>query len=114
MLGSAGLPALIVMAQVLYCPESPRWLLSKGRYPQAMESLERLRANKIQAARDLFYMHVLLVEEEEINRNKKNLFLEIFTVPRNRRAMYASQIVMFMQQFCGVGRNSRSIAQIRC
>ncbi|KAK7183843.1 hypothetical protein PSPO01_10179 [Paraphaeosphaeria sporulosa] len=28
--------------------------------------------------------------------------LELWTVPRNRRAMLASEIVMFMQQFCGV------------
>lgn len=27
---------------------------------------------------------------------------ELWTVPRNRRAMVASEIVMFMQQFCGV------------
>jgi hypothetical protein len=30
------------------------------------------------------------------------MFLELFTVPRNRRATLASWIVMFMQQFCGV------------
>jgi hypothetical protein len=28
--------------------------------------------------------------------------LELFTVPRVRRATLASGIVMFMQQFCGV------------
>ncbi|KAK2821788.1 hypothetical protein FQN49_007671 [Arthroderma sp. PD_2] len=28
--------------------------------------------------------------------------LELITVPRNRRALIASEIVMFMQQFCGV------------
>ena len=29
-------------------------------------------------------------------------FRQLFTVPRNRRAVLASVIVMFMQQFCGV------------
>lgn len=50
----AGIPALIIMSQVFFCPESPRWLMSKGRYDKAYESLLRLRSSDIQAARDLF------------------------------------------------------------
>ncbi|KAF8317882.1 hypothetical protein DL93DRAFT_2165313 [Clavulina sp. PMI_390] len=101
MLGSAGLPALFVMAQVFMLPESPRWLMKKGRYTKAYESLCRLRNTPLQAARDLYYIHVLLKEEENVVRNR-NLALELFTIPRVRRATIASGIVMFMQQFCGV------------
>ncbi|KAI0778880.1 hypothetical protein BD413DRAFT_464840 [Trametes elegans] len=101
MLGSAGVPALVVMSQVYFCPESPRWLMGKGRYDKAFESLLRLRETPLQAARDLYYIHVLLEAEVEI-QSGRNLFLELFTVPRNRRATLASTIVMFMQQFCGV------------
>ncbi|RPD63661.1 MFS sugar transporter [Lentinus tigrinus ALCF2SS1-6] len=101
MLGSAGVPALIIMTQVFFCPESPRWLIAKGRYDKAYESIRRLRKSNIQAARDLYYIHVLLEAEKEIQTGR-NLFLEMFTVPRNRRAALASGIVMFMQQFCGV------------
>jgi hypothetical protein len=61
----------------------------------------RLRYNKIQAARDVFYMAELLKVEENISK-ERNLLAELFSVPRNRRAMLASEIVMFMQQFCGV------------
>src|SRR5258708_37317365 len=91
MLGSAGVPALFVLAQVYLLPESPRWLMKKGRYREAMESLLRLRNSRLQAARDLYYIHVLLVEEEAITRSR-NLFLELFTIPRNRRASLASFI----------------------
>jgi len=101
MLASAGIPALIVMAQVWLCPESPRWLMSKGKYLKAFESLKRLRKSEIQAARDMYYIYVLLEAENEISRNH-NRALELFTVPRNARASLASGIVMFMQQFCGV------------
>lgn len=101
MLGSAGVPAIFVMAQVYLLPESPRYLIGKGRHDKALQSLQRLRNSNLQAARDLYYIHVLLEEEKFVTRDK-NLFVELFTVPRNRRAALASFIVMFMQQFCGV------------
>ncbi|KZS98381.1 proton myo-inositol cotransporter [Sistotremastrum niveocremeum HHB9708] len=102
MLASAGVPALIVMSQVWFCPESPRWLMGKGRYKDAYHSLLRLRGNSLKAARDLYYIHVLLEAEQEIAAKRGNRFLELFTIPRNRRASLACFIVMFMQQFCGV------------
>ncbi|KAI9718245.1 MAG: hypothetical protein M1812_004235 [Candelaria pacifica] len=101
MLGSAMLPAVIVCLFVFMCPESPRWYMSKNRHAKAYESMVRLRYNKVQAARDVFYMHTLL-EVEGGMKIGQNKLLELVTVPRNRRAMQASEIVMFMQQFCGV------------
>ncbi|KAK7455856.1 hypothetical protein VKT23_010893 [Stygiomarasmius scandens] len=101
MLGSAGLPALVIIIQVFFCPESPRWYMKKNRHRDAYLSLARLRRRPIQAARDLYYMYILLEAEKEISKNR-NRFLELFTVPRNRRATLASFIVMFMQQFCGI------------
>ncbi len=42
------------MSQVFFCPESPRWLMGRGRYADAYKSLERLRRHRLQAARDLY------------------------------------------------------------
>lgn len=97
MMGSAMLPAVIVCCFVFLCPESPRWYMSKGRYSAAYRSMCRLRYNKIQAARDIFYMHCLL-EQESSMKLGRNPLRELWTVPRNRHALYASEIVMFMQQ----------------
>ncbi|KAF8908823.1 hypothetical protein CPB85DRAFT_1222505 [Mucidula mucida] len=98
MLASAGVPALFIVAQVFFCPESPRWYIMKGRYRDAFNSLARLRHSRVQAARDLYYIHVLLDAENKITRNQSKL-VELFTVPRNRRAALASFIVMFI---CGI------------
>ena len=43
-----------------------------------------------------------MLEAEKEIKSDQNGFLQLFTVPRNRRAALASTIVMFMQQFCGV------------
>lgn len=72
--------------------------MSQGRHYKAYESMVKLRYNKVQAARDVFYMHTLLEAEEELKANKKYIALELITVPRNRRALIASEVVMFMQQ----------------
>lgn len=102
MMGSAMFPAVLVCFVVFLCPESPRWYLSKGSHPQAYRSMCRLRFNKVQAARDLFYMHTLLEAEATMKLGQPKL-IELITVPRNRRAMLASEIVMFLQQVCIFG-----------
>ena len=61
----------------------------------------RLRATPLQAARDMFYMNALLEAKADVQKSR-NPILELFRVPRNRRATQASGLVMFMQQFCGV------------
>ena len=102
MMGSAMMPAVIVVCFVFLCPESPRWYMSKGRHYKAYQSMVRLRYNKVQAARDIFYMHTLLEAETQLAFSRGNPVKELITVPRNRRALIGSEIVMFMQQFCGV------------
>ncbi|KAA8904797.1 hypothetical protein FN846DRAFT_951930 [Sphaerosporella brunnea] len=101
MLASAMVPPILVCAQVYFCPESPRFELSKGRHRRAFNSLARLRWSRVQAARDLFYMKTLLDAEGQMSTGLTKL-KEMFTVGRNRRAMQASELVMFMQQFCGI------------
>ena len=72
--------------------------MSKNRHYKAYQSMVRLRYNKVQAARDVYYMHTLLEAEREVEANQGNKVTELVKVPRNRRALVASEIVMFMQQ----------------
>ncbi|ROW04408.1 hypothetical protein VSDG_00820 [Cytospora chrysosperma] len=103
MMASAMIPAIIVCCLIPLYPESPRWYLTKGRHLDAYKAICELRLNKIQGARDLFYMHIgLKAEEEAMSIGKQNRIKEFLTIRRNRNAMIGSEIVMFMQQFCGV------------
>ncbi|PSN64692.1 plastidic glucose transporter 4 [Corynespora cassiicola Philippines] len=101
MLASTSIPPFLVMIQVYFCPESPRWYMEKGKYDKAFEALCRLRKHKLQAARDMYYAYKLL-EIEQAERAGRNPWKEFFFVRRNRRAAQSSFFVMFMQQFCGV------------
>ncbi|KAK3215883.1 hypothetical protein GRF29_8g1427028 [Pseudopithomyces chartarum] len=107
MLASPTILPLFVVAYVYTLPESPRWLLMKARqgnkkkYEEAFMSLCKLRHTKLQAGRDLFLIDHLLEGEEAIMQQQKP-FSELFTLGRNRRALTASVITMFLQQFCGV------------
>ncbi|CUM62643.1 uncharacterized protein PRCAT00000197001 [Priceomyces carsonii] len=102
MLGSACIPAIIVLVQVPFVPESPRWLMGKGRHKESFESLSSLRLERIAAARDCFYQYVLLQEEGSYDMSFLRKIIEMFKVRRNRNGALGAWIVMFMQQFCGI------------
>jgi len=83
--------------------------MKKGRVSQAYQSFLRLRNAPVQAARDLYYTYTLLEQEEILikesglstNGNFFTRFVELFTIPRIRRATQAAGIVMIAQQMCG-------------
>ncbi|KAF2839708.1 hypothetical protein M501DRAFT_932561 [Patellaria atrata CBS 101060] len=103
-IGSAFIPAIPLVIGIYFCPESPRWLMKKNRYRKAYESLLRLRFHPIQAARDLYYIHAQLQVEASIvgKSNYVTRFIQLFTIPRVRRATVASFVVMIAQQMCGI------------
>lgn len=88
---------------------SPRWYLKKGKVLSAFKSLCRLRNTPLQAARDVYYIQAQLDQEKRMieesglakTDNFVNRCIELFTIPRVRRATQASGIVMIAQQMCG-------------
>jgi MFS family permease len=113
-LGSAFIPAVPLAMLVYLCPESPRWYIKKGMHEKAFGSLLKLRKHPIQAARDLYYINTQIRIEEEIvgESNYVKRFMELFTIPRIRRATLASFIVMIAQQMCG--RYNLDLLQAQC
>jgi len=78
----------------------PKQYMKKNRYQKAYTSLLRLRFHPIQAARDLYYIHCQLQIEASIvgKSNYVTRFIQLFTIPRVRRATLASFTVMIAQQ----------------
>lgn len=76
--------------------------MSKRKFSQAYKSLLRLRNTPLQAASELYYIHAQLQQEEilieesgvSVKSNFFTRFIELFTIPRIRRATQASGIVM--------------------
>ncbi|KAK8090118.1 hypothetical protein PG997_005079 [Apiospora hydei] len=104
MLGAPFIPAVPLVFLIYFCPESPRWLMKKNRYPKAWVNLLVLRNHPIQVARDLYYIHAQLSIEQLITKKSNYLTRagQLFTIPRVRRANIAAFTVMLAQQMCGI------------
>jgi Sugar (and other) transporter. len=107
-LGSAFIPAVPLLCGIYFVPESGRWLVKKGKHAAAYRSLVKLRNTPLQAARDLYYIYVQLEAEKaailKLHSSKNNFLtraVELFTIPRVRRATQASGLIMIAQQMCG-------------
>ena len=62
-MASAAIPTLILLILIWTIPDSPRWLLKRGRLSQAFESLIALRRTRLQAAVELYYANAQVQAE---------------------------------------------------
>jgi MFS family permease len=107
-LGSAFIPSFVLACGIWFCPESPRWLMKNGKIAKGFNSMSRLRAHDIIAARDYYYSYVIYQEELKVARGA-NYFTRLwdcFRIPRIRRANYGASTVMLAQQMCGINSTS--------
>ena len=86
--------------------DRPRWYIKKRRFQKAFQSLLILRKHPILAARDLYSINAQIEVERDIIGDTSffKRFVELFTIPRVRRATLASWTVMIAQQMCGIVR----------
>ncbi|TKA83745.1 hypothetical protein B0A55_00080 [Friedmanniomyces simplex] len=100
------MPALPLLLLIYLCPEAAPWYCKGGRYDLAYASLTRLRNTELQAAVELYAAHTSRRHTVKLYGDERQSFssklLSLFTVPRNRHALYASYTVMLSQQLCGI------------
>ena len=90
---------------MLFLPESPRFLVHKGKTLEAFRIWKRIRGTEEPEAREEFFvMKCSVLEEDADVVKKKNAYawMDFFTVPRARRAIIYANIMVFLGQFTGV------------
>jgi MFS transporter, SP family, sugar:H+ symporter len=84
----------IVASCIWFIPESPRWLLLKGREEEALESLRKLRGAdpSYNADEDLLLLKLSLDHEQN-----KGTYLDLFRGSNRKRTLIAMGVNFFIQ-----------------
>ncbi|CAN8106157.1 unnamed protein product [Discula destructiva] len=106
-LGSSLVFSTIMFLGMLFLPESPRYLMLKGRTLDAYKVWKRIRGIEHADSREEFFIMKASVNFEqtavtESARNKRFPFLDFITVPRCRRALVYANIMILLGQLTGV------------
>lgn len=95
MLGIIVIPAFIMFIGVFFLPESPRWLMLKGKRKRARQVLHRVRATEEEVALELEEIEENLVEEQAgWKMFKSNQYF--------RKAVYLGIGLQIIQQLTGI------------
>ncbi|WPG97782.1 Inositol transporter 1 [Acrodontium crateriforme] len=106
-LGSSLVFSTIMFIGMLFMPESPRFLMHKGRTVDAFSVWKRIRGLNDSEARGEFFVMKVSNDEEEAqiaagSAGRKYPWLDFFTKPRARRALVYANIMIFLGQFTGI------------
>jgi len=104
MLGSSLVFSTIMLVGMIFMPESPRFLMHKGRTVEAYAVWKRIRGEDAEAKQEFFVMRHGVETERADLRNRSGAFawMDFFTKPRARRAIIYANVMIFLGQFTGI------------
>ncbi len=89
------IPGLILFIGMLFLPETPRWLMSKGREDESRHVLKKIEEP------DLVEASIQRMKEDIERAKSRATFREVFK-PWLRTALMIAVGIMFFQQFVGI------------
>ncbi|KAI4738716.1 putative sugar transporter [Aureobasidium sp. EXF-12298] len=106
-LGSSLVFSTIMGIGMLYMPESPRFLMHKGKPVEAFKVWKRIRGIEQLDSREEFYVMKMSQEQEDEEvangrGNAKYPWMDLFTEPRARRAFVYANIMIALGQLTGI------------
>ncbi|KAH6906805.1 hexose transporter [Coprinopsis sp. MPI-PUGE-AT-0042] len=100
-----GLPSVIQVCLIWFCPESPRWLMSKGRNEQALKTLAYYHADGNEQDPLVRYEYdeikAMIDRDREIAHTIG--WKTLFATPGNRKRMTVIIAIAFFSQWSGNG-----------
>ncbi len=105
MLGSSLVFSTVMFVGIIFMPESPRFLMHKGRTTEAWHVWKQIRGEDEDAKKEFFVMKYSVADESaatEMGVHKRFVWLDFFTVPRARRAIIYANMMVFLGQFTGI------------
>jgi len=101
MFGSSIVFSVAYFLLMLVFPESPRWLMKRGRERDAMRNWKYMRGFAPEERSEYVNMVEVVRTELEASR-QRNIWLDFVRVPEIRYAVIYAILMVFLQQFSGV------------
>lgn len=105
MVGSSLVFSMLLLVGLFFLPESPRYLVHKGKIGEAYNVWSRLRDISVDSNKlEFLEMRHAAIQEEQLkaSESKTKAYFDLVTIPRNRRALVYSVVMVTLGQLTGV------------
>lgn len=105
MVGSSLVFSTILFIGLLFLPESPRYLMYKGKVGESYNVWKRLRNADDESSKVEFLEmrhNAIIDEDRRAHESKFQVWMDLFTIPRNRRALFYAVLMVSFGQLTGI------------
>ncbi len=97
-------PIILIIGVIFFLPESPRFLISRGRHQEALELVARLHANgKMDDELVVNSIHEMSTAIALEQQSKKTTWMSLLSTKGNRRRMLVITVIATATQWLGQG-----------